>query len=123
MPVSIKSGLLWHDNEESALTLAKEQKKPVVIDFAADWCSACKRIDKNTFSSQNVLSELQRFVLLKIDCTDSNDDDVKRLLKKYDVVGLPSILFVHSDGNIDKQKRITSYIGPDDFFEILRTIE
>lgn len=116
------SDLAWHENEEYALNLAKNRKKPLMIDFAADWCSSCKRIEKNTFSSKDVISELNRFELVKIDCTDSENEEVKRLLKKYNIVGLPSIIFFRSDGILEETSRITSYVGPEDFLKIAKQI-
>jgi thiol:disulfide interchange protein DsbD len=53
--VFAQSGLVWHENESEALEMAKEQNKPVMLDFAADWCSACKRIEKDTFTHQKVI--------------------------------------------------------------------
>src|SRR5688572_27897219 len=52
---------------------AKTAGKPVMLDFYADWCVACKEMEKYTFPEPAVHQALDGFVLLKADVT-ANDD-------------------------------------------------
>ncbi|MCP4106101.1 MAG: protein-disulfide reductase DsbD [Desulfobacteraceae bacterium] len=107
-----KSSITWLSDEESALAQAKKQNKPLMIDFSADWCAACIKLDRETFSSPDVTEAAKRFVSVKIDCTDNKDPVIKHLRKKYKVVGLPTIVFVSRSGHILQDMTITEYVRP-----------
>lgn len=110
----------WHTDEPSGLELAKSGNLPAMIDFSADWCSACKKLDKETFSNPEVIKASESFICIKIDSTDANSPVVKRLQKKYGVVGLPTIVFIDSSGKIMNELNITEFINPADFLQVMR---
>lgn len=114
--------LLWQQDEPAAIAAAKESKRPLVIDFYAEWCASCKKLEKTTFSDPLVIGELQRFDLLKIDATESDSPRVKTLLKKYGVIGLPTILFINAHGEREPDHTITDYATPRALMETLRKI-
>lgn len=68
-----------------------------MLDFYADWCVACKELDKFTFSDANVQSLLKETVLLQVDVTANSDDD-KALLKRFALYGPPGIVFFDANG-------------------------
>ncbi|MBS0357746.1 MAG: protein-disulfide reductase DsbD [Proteobacteria bacterium] len=80
------------------LTKAKASGKPVFLDFYADWCTACKAMDRTTFKNSSVLSALKNFVWIKVDVT-SNDADAKELLAHFSVIAPPTFLFFDKEGN------------------------
>jgi thiol:disulfide interchange protein len=85
--------LKWLGSYDEALSLAKDKNRPVMIDFYADWCGWCKRLDSDTYSDRSVVEKAQEFVSLKIDA------DVERgLSSRYRVSGLPTILFIDTAG-------------------------
>lgn len=85
--------LKWLGSYDEALSLAKDKNRPIMIDFYADWCGWCKRLDSDTYSDRSVIEKAQEFVSLKIDA------DVERgLSSRYKVSGLPTILFIDSAG-------------------------
>jgi thiol:disulfide interchange protein DsbD len=67
-------------------------KKPVLIDFSAAWCAACKELDEETFSDENVKKLMNEFELIRIDVTENSDED-KKLQKTFGIVGPPAIVF------------------------------
>ncbi len=82
--------------------------KPVMLDFYADWCVACKELEHSTFADKNVETALKDTVLLQIDMTDNTADDTE-LLKHFGLFGPPAILFFDATGAENKAKRVIGY--------------
>lgn len=66
--------------------------RPVMLDFYADWCVACKELEKFTFPDAAVRPKLEGMTLLRVDVTANNADD-RALLKRYTLFGPPALLF------------------------------
>lgn len=96
-------------------------KQPVIIDFYADWCAACKELEKFTFGNLEVKREMKDALLLKVDATTENDQ-VTPVLEKYGVIGLPTIIFIERDGTIRKDLTLTGYEPPLDFIKRLKKL-
>ncbi len=101
---------------EATLKLARSQNKPVMLDFYADWCIECKRMDKTTFADPQVLQRLKNAILVQADVTP-NDKNDQGLLKSLDLLGPPAILFFNPDGTEKRNYRITGYADPVAFAE------
>jgi thiol:disulfide interchange protein DsbD len=104
--------LTWGASEPAARTQAASERKPLLIDFGASWCGACKELDQKTFPDPRVVAEGTRFVTLHVDATDDDDPEVGRVRQKYGVTeGLPVVLLLRSDGN--EAFRFTEFVPPD----------
>ncbi len=112
----------WILNEEEGIKQAKAENKTAMIDFWASWCAACMEFEKITYADPEVIKELKGFVNIKINCTNTNDPDTKRLWSKYGIVGLPTIVFIGKDGNIVKDKTITGFVNAQEFISILKSL-
>jgi thioredoxin:protein disulfide reductase len=121
--VAAKETIDWVLNEEDGLSQAKASGKIAMIDFWAEWCAACMEFEKITYADPYIIRESRRFVNIKIDCTRSNDPQVKQLLNKYSIIGLPTIIFINKEGTVVKDKTITGFVNPDEFLRILRSLE
>lgn len=91
------------------LSQAKLAGKPVMLDFYADWCVACKEFEKYTFHQQEVAQKLQNFVLLQADVTKNQPQDIE-LLKAMNVLGLPTIDFWNAQGERVSNARISGFM-------------
>jgi thiol:disulfide interchange protein DsbD len=111
----------WKHDEQEALAAAKAENKPLMIDFTADWCSACKRLARETFAEKSVRNELDRFVLLKLDATNDDDPKVIDVQKRYRVVGLPTVILLGTDGT--EVKRFTDFVPPSEFLPALQQVK
>ena len=98
---------------------AKAQAKPVMIDFYADWCVDCVKLERTTFANPEIVSFLERAVVLQSDVTP-NDELDKALMKHLGIIGPPAILFFGPDGNELKQYRLVGYSSPDKFMNHIR---
>jgi thiol:disulfide interchange protein DsbD len=116
------SGVVWMDDEKEAFKIAEREGKVVIIDFWAEWCVACLKLDAKTFSDPHVKGYIhERFVPLKIDATRDRKE-IREILSRYEVKGLPTILFATPERKILERFTITGFLPPSDFLSHLRKI-
>jgi thioredoxin:protein disulfide reductase len=84
---------------DDVLASARAARQPVMIDFSAEWCAACRLLDRNTFTAPDVIRQANRFVTIRIDVTNA-DDATEVLAKRFGVLGLPTMAFVSSRGTV-----------------------
>ena len=101
---------------EIQLIEAKKLGKPVMLDFYADWCVACKEFEKYTFHQADVENKLSGFVLLQADVTKNLPQDIE-LLKQMQVLGLPTIEFWDGKGNHVPNARVTGFMNAETFLQ------
>lgn len=89
-------------------------KRPFIIDFRADWCAACIELEEKTFSDSEVLQLGRQFTLFRIDATNESAL-VNQLKKRYNVLGLPTILFLDPQGQVWSELTLTGFEDPRDF--------
>ena len=89
-----------------------ESTKPAILDFYADWCTDCKKMEITTFQDSRVLAALKNSHPLQLDMTTNNTDH-KAVLKHFGVFSPPTILFFDGSGKEYKQHRIVGYIPAD----------
>jgi thiol:disulfide interchange protein DsbD len=115
--LSTGSEILWVPGSEARLEAAADQGKPVFIDFTADWCIPCRELDKFTFSDHKVVEMSRRFVMLKVDLTSSSDPVSQRLKNRFGVKGVPTLIFINSDGSEASGLREVGFVEKDKFLE------
>jgi thiol:disulfide interchange protein DsbD len=114
----------WFHDEEEALTQAKALQRPIIIDFFAEWCAACKELDKHTFSDPRVRDILAaKFIPLKVDGTSEDDPKVVALQKKYGVVGLPVVTVVTPEGQQLEDPKVIGYMKADEFLKEIAKVQ
>jgi len=100
--------------EELDAVLAQNKGKKIMLDFAADWCTACKELEEITFADLAVQAKLNEYVLIRADVT-ANSDKEKALSQKYGVFGPPALIFFDENIEVRKAKTIIGFIEPADF--------
>jgi len=96
---------------------------PVVIDFYADWCIPCKELDKESFSDPRVIDVSRNFLMLKSNLTRENSPEVKDLISKFGIKGVPTIVFIDSEGEERKDLRIVQFEEAEEVLSRLKEIE
>ena len=99
---------------DKQLNAAKADGQYVMLDFFAHWCVACKDFEEKTFTDTAVKAEMAKMRLLRIDVTDPTPEQ-QQVLDKFQVFGLPTLLFFSPNGDEMSQSRITGFQGPEEF--------
>ena len=108
---------------DTQLLNARNNNQPVMIDYYADWCVDCVRMEKTTFADPAVTAVLrQKFVTLKIDVTDPNDEHGKALKKRFSVFGPPATLFIDTQGQLLKDKNFYGYMESGPFLSLIQSL-
>ena len=112
--------LAWVRGESAGVAAANAAHKPAFLDFYADWCLPCKELDLKVFHQPEVVAELQRFQLVKVDCTHDDDPVVASTQERYGAATLPTLVFLGADGKV--AKKIDHFVEKDEFLAALRAV-
>jgi thiol:disulfide interchange protein DsbD len=92
-----------------------------ILDFYADWCVECKRMERNTFPEARVQALLQQLQPLQADVT-ANDEADQALMQAFGIIGPPAILFFDRQGEEMRDYRLVGYFTPDEFEAHLKKV-
>lgn len=70
-------------------------KRPVLVDFYADWCSPCRMLAP-------ILEELSDEYAGKIDIYKINIDEERELAEIFAIRSIPTLLFITPDGKLKR---------------------
>ena len=112
-----EKGIQWAKFSNEALESAKANSKPAIIDFYADWCIPCKELDKFTFTNEEVINLSKKYVTLKADLTHFQSEETNKIREKFNIKGVPTIVFISSDGTEIEDIRLVGYEESDKFIE------
>ncbi|NCF61701.1 MAG: protein-disulfide reductase DsbD [Gammaproteobacteria bacterium] len=109
------------DDLEQALARAGSSGHGVMLDFYADWCVECIRMERNTFPEDEVQKKLDQLMLLQADVT-ANDEVDQQLMKSFGIIGPPAILFFDRSGEEMKALRLVGYFEAEEFAAHLQQV-
>ncbi len=110
------------------LEAAKTTNKKIIISVYTDWCGWCKKMDRETFKNESVLSEIDKnFVFLKLNA-ESNDEltyqgekyTKAQFAAAFGIKGYPATIFLNSSS--DPITVVPGYIDGEMFSKILKFI-
>ena len=105
----------WYSTLDEATTAAKESGRPMLVDFWADWCAACKVMDKEAYAQPAFAEAAQHFIAVRV-----NYDKKTALARKYNVSELPTLLLTDSYGT--ELFRHTGYLDGRLLTEVLHSL-
>ena len=109
-------GVTWQPYSDELLSEAKRVKKPVIIDFYADWCSPCRELEEITFHDAEIVKQAkQDFIMVKVDLTRKGNPVHEQLLNGYEVKGVPTVVFFDREGNERSDLRLVDFLPADQF--------
>jgi thiol:disulfide interchange protein DsbD len=116
------SDLRWESSETAAVHRVSTERKPLLVDFGASWCGACKELEEKTFPDPRVRAQGARFVALHVDATDDDDPEVARVRQKYGAKeGLPVLVAFGTDGK--EAFRFTEFVSADRLATALASVQ
>ncbi len=118
-----KQNVVWETFQAEKLTQAAVSGQSVIMDFYADWCIPCHELDRYTYTDSSVIKALESFRRLKVDLTDPDDPAIEALIEKYEILGVPTILFLDAHGNEIPETRQAGFVSAKEFLEILKKVK
>jgi|GEM_PF-1137231 len=113
----------WYTSLDQGLKAARQENKPILIDFFAKWCLPCLELDQKTFGSASVKEALKDFVIIKIDCT-LQTDPCTEAVNRFGVVGWPTVLFLNKEQELLHDLSVVGgFIGPERMHSILQEVK
>jgi len=115
-----RESIKWEKYSDSAYEEAVENGMPVLIDFYADWCIPCIELDQNTWTDPEVINATKDMLRLKVDLTVFDSRESEAIRKKFNISGVPTIVFIRPDGTEAIDSRIVGYVSPKEFIGYLK---
>jgi thioredoxin 1 len=105
------AGIRWERRFDEALRKARLAHKALLVDFWADWCTWCHKLDASTYIDPVVVRLAEDYVPVKVDTEGSSKE--ASIALRYDVSSLPTIAFISPAGR--QILRLNGYQGPGQF--------
>lgn len=113
------ASIQFRDDYEAARAEALRTHRPLLVDFGADWCGACKELDHTALHDPRVVREASRFIPVRVDLSAGRATPARwALLRSYRQPGLPLIVMHDSEGQ--ESHRITGLVSADAVLRKLR---
>lgn len=103
----------WYEDYSAAVTAARADNKPMLLEFSATWCPSCSAIARNVLPDPRVNEALADFVPVKVD-VDKNQE----LAAKYDINPIPVFIVLDRTG-----KEVYRFLGPPDVESFIKQID
>lgn len=104
----------------SELSESANQRRPLLLEFYADWCVECKRMESGTFQDAEVNELLSNFSVARVDITD-NTKAHQEILDQFSLFGPPALIFFSKSQPLEIDRRI-GFVDSKQLIETLRFV-
>jgi len=115
-----RAELTFEPFDPARVRAAQAERKPVVVNFSADWCVPCREMEHTTFADAAVVRQGSNFVRLKANLTVASPGNTA-LIKQFEIAGVPTTVFIDKSGKVCVSR--AGYIGPREFLGYLREVD
>jgi thiol:disulfide interchange protein DsbD len=109
----------WIAYDQSVIAQAAEEKRPVILEFSADWCAPCRIMERDVFADPEVIKLSRNFVMVRADLTRVQPLH-DQLMDRYQVRGIPLVVFINSEGKEVERLRIVGLVDKAQFVNRLK---
>jgi thiol:disulfide interchange protein len=104
-PAPTGTTMIWETDWTNALTEAKAENKPIMVNFYTDACPSCRKMDQTTFLDADLVAFLEaNFINLKSNAGKSS------LYQRYGIAAVPTIVFSTPEG-FETKYEISRFVG------------
>lgn len=112
-----RQGIAFEAGTTAAVEAAIASGRPVMMDFSADWCVSCHELEDATFTDRRVIEVARDFRTFRVDLTRFNSPDAERWRQRFEIRGLPTIVFLDARGDEVREARVEGFLPPERFIE------
>jgi len=112
-----KEGIKWEAYSDEKYAAAVEAGTPIMMDFYADWCIPCLELERSTFVDPDVIDATLDFKRFKVDMTQYETEASRELRDRFEVAGVPTIVFIGPGGEEITDARVVGFLRADRFLE------
>jgi len=116
----------WQPYSPDILNQARQEGRPVILDFYAEWCVPCHELERYTFSDERVIEATGPFLTVRADVTDYESLDSEGLSleseplrRQFNMIALPTVVFIDAQGNEVQEARVVGYLDPEDLLPLM----
>jgi thiol:disulfide interchange protein len=102
LPTALAERVVWADFG-AGLERARQEGKPMLVNFITTWCGYCKQMDRTTWKHPSVIERLNEMVPVKVDTEDTRERNGQvglELANRYRISGTPAMLLLGADGRV-----------------------
>ncbi len=110
---SVPAAFEWVSEFEQGQFIAEQTERPMMVVFHADWCGACRRMEREVYSRQDVGEAVAGWVPVKVDV-----DAHPEVADQFNVDPLPTVLLLTEEGEVLARRE--GYLNADQLIALLR---
>ncbi len=95
LPTVTAQDIQWIRKFDDGMKLAREDNRPVLVDFWSQWCIPCGQADKQVYADPRLIEAFNKYVCIRVDV-----DAEPAIPRRFGIKSLPAIRFLDPLGTI-----------------------